>query len=80
VSLKIVYIKWFDSFTLAGQKTTEEVMEEKSYIIEDIGFLVGETKEDIRYATSWIGTNEQWKHINSVPKCNIIKKKILGVK
>lgn len=78
--MKLIWIKWFDSYYDDNRLTTEEVLAENPYIIEDVGFLIGESKLSIHFATSWSEKNNKWKYIHCIPKCNILKKRIINLK
>ena len=46
--MKIIYIKWFDDHWNSGTSTTEDALNQKDYIMESIGFYIGEDKKYIR--------------------------------
>lgn len=74
---KIVILRWFDAHYDNGTLSDEEIKDIKPYIMESGGFLVEETKDYIRFAAEWCEKLKHWRYTHSVPKVNIIRKRII---
>ena len=76
--MKIVHIKWVDSYTQAGW-VNESQLDKTPLICETVGFLVGENKHSLKVALNHT-CNDNYKpygEVINIPKVSIKSKRIL---
>ena len=77
---KIVYIKWIDSyFDRSSYKIEEIEKQDKYFTLEDCGFLIEDSKDCIKYASSYVANEKTYRYIHAIPKISIIRKKIIKI-
>lgn len=76
--IKLIYIKWFDSYYGESVHATENMFEESPFIMETTGFYVGEEKGYICLATEKVSSNE-YKYRHYIAKVNILETKITTI-
>ena len=75
--MKFIYIKWFDSCYDRGSLQKKDIKD--TVVLENIGFLIKETKESFCMALEYCEEWDNYRYIISIPKVNIIKKKIRNI-
>lgn len=82
--LQLVYIKWCDSISTSSWKDMEGAIEwadESNWLVENVGWILKETKEYICLASSVShpsdGAEDQFSNLQKIPKTWIRKRRIL---
>lgn len=73
---RILYVMWNDSCYLSGQISRSEALSD-GIVMQTVGFYVGETDKAITVSQDYIGENKDVRHITTIPKVNIIRKRWL---
>jgi len=76
---KLVYLEWEDASYVANQYAPEAI-DDDPFIVKTIGWLVKETRQRFHLACEEHVTTGQVKHILSIPKNYVRRKKILNIK
>jgi hypothetical protein len=79
--LKIVEIEWEDAWTSPNTFNKQELKDSKPLILKSSGYLIHEDKQKVVLSSDSYEPNidgeECWRHVMSIPKDNVKRRRTL---
>lgn len=76
-TVTLVWVRWFDASYQRGECTDSELVTKVE--LESAGLLVREDEESVSIAMDSYVNDRTWRHIEHIPKVNILRIKRLTV-
>lgn len=67
----IAVVTWFDASYQRGECSIDELV--PRVILESAGFLIREDADSVSIGMDYYPEDETWRHIENIPRVNIIK-------
>lgn len=77
-SVKIIYVRWFDA-NFVDEQYEETELPDHDCVMSSCGILVSQNEHYLRLAIDYNETAKAFRTITTIPKVNVIEKKIITI-